>query len=275
MRKKPAQLNERFWAALYAHENIILYEPDERQFFVYEPSSGLYQRAERSFSRVEQISHPTFGTWWRVTTRDNVTTFFGLDDSTRIVAPNSAGNVLEWLPALRPRQLPGVRIQTRGPQFGPAHAFGGQPAQRNRSVREQVPEKAALCITAIGYRTKACECLVKDKEVLFTFYDFPAKHWPHLRTTNPIESTFATRLRTHRTKGCGSRIATLTMVFKLGLEAQKHWRRLQGFELIPKVNYRRPIRRFPSLISASHQTRQDRRLRTRIRVEEFLIKVPL
>ena len=83
---------------------------------------------------------------------------------------------------------------------------------------------------------KACQCLEKDKEVLFTFYDFPALHWPHLRTTNPIESTFATvRLRTHRTKGCGSRIATLTMVFKLGLEAQKHWRRLKGFELIPKV----------------------------------------
>jgi putative transposase len=68
---------------------------------------------------------------------------------------------------------------------------------------------------------KACECLEKDKEVLFTFYDFLAQHWPHLRTTNPIESTFATvRLRTHRTKGCGSRIATLTMIFKLGLEAQ-------------------------------------------------------
>ena len=83
---------------------------------------------------------------------------------------------------------------------------------------------------------KACECLAKDKEALFSFYDFPAQHWPHLRTTNPIESTFATvRLRTQRTKGCGSRIATLTMVFKLGLEAQKHWRRLQGFELIPKV----------------------------------------
>jgi putative transposase len=78
--------------------------------------------------------------------------------------------------------------------------------------------------------------LEKDKVALFTFYDFPAQHWQHLRTTNPIESTFATvRLRTHRTKGCGSRIATLTMVFKLGLEAQKHWRRLQGFELIPKV----------------------------------------
>jgi transposase-like protein len=67
---------------------------------------------------------------------------------------------------------------------------------------------------------KACECLQKDKAVLFTFYDFPAQHWSHLRTTNPIESTFATvRLRTQRTKGSGSRIATLTMVFKLGLEA--------------------------------------------------------
>jgi len=83
---------------------------------------------------------------------------------------------------------------------------------------------------------KATECLEKDKQWLFTFYNFPAQHWPHLRTTNPIESTFATvRLRTHRTKGCGSRIATLTMVFKLGIEAQKHWRRLNGSELIPKV----------------------------------------
>ena len=90
-----------------------------------------------------------------------------------------------------------------------------------------------------SYQTKfpkACECLEKDKEVLFSFYDFPAQHWPHLRTTNPIESTFATvRLRTHRTKGSGSRIATLTMVFKLGLEAQKHWRRLNGQELLAKV----------------------------------------
>jgi len=83
---------------------------------------------------------------------------------------------------------------------------------------------------------KACECLQKDKAVLFTFYDFPAQHWSHLRTTNPIESTFATvRLRTQRTKGSGSRIATLTMVFKLGLEAQKHWRRLNGPELVAKV----------------------------------------
>ncbi len=63
---------------------------------------------------------------------------------------------------------------------------------------------------------KAAECLAKDRDVLLTFYDFPAEHWMHIRTTNPIESTFATvRLRTNKTKGCGSRMATLTMTFKL------------------------------------------------------------
>jgi transposase-like protein len=83
---------------------------------------------------------------------------------------------------------------------------------------------------------KACQCLVKDKEVLFTFYDFPAAHWLHLRTTNPIESTFATvRHRTRQTKGCGSRAATLSMVYKLGREAEKKWRRLNGSELVIKV----------------------------------------
>src|SRR4051794_17034269 len=83
---------------------------------------------------------------------------------------------------------------------------------------------------------KACDCLEKDKEVLFTFYDFPAAHWAHLRTSNPIESTFATvRLRTERTKGCGSRKATLTMVWQLARAAQKGWRRLNGSALLAKV----------------------------------------
>lgn len=83
---------------------------------------------------------------------------------------------------------------------------------------------------------KACECLRKDKDVLFTFYAFPAAHWAHLRTSNPIESTFATlRLRTERTKGCGSRKATLTMVWQLARAAQKNWRRLNGSEFLTKV----------------------------------------
>ena len=83
---------------------------------------------------------------------------------------------------------------------------------------------------------KAVACLVKDREVLLTFYDFPAPHWVHLRTTNPIESTFATvRLRTVRTKGSGSRTACLTMVFKLAQCAEKRWRRINGKELLPEV----------------------------------------
>jgi len=82
----------------------------------------------------------------------------------------------------------------------------------------------------------ACACLRKDKADLFTFYDFPAEHWIHLRTTNPIESTFSTvRLRTVRTKGCGSRVATLMMVYKLAEQAEKHWRRLNKHEYIALV----------------------------------------
>jgi putative transposase len=84
--------------------------------------------------------------------------------------------------------------------------------------------------------SKACECLTKDKEALMSFYDFPAMHWGHIRTTNPIESAFATiRHRTRQTKGCGSRICTLTMVYKLAITAEKHWRKLKGYELIGKV----------------------------------------
>ena len=83
---------------------------------------------------------------------------------------------------------------------------------------------------------KATECLAKDREKLLTFYDFPAEHWRHLRTTNPIESTFATvRLRHVRTKGNGSRVACLTMVFKLMQSASKRWRLLNGSELLPDV----------------------------------------
>jgi transposase-like protein len=77
----------------------------------------------------------------------------------------------------------------------------------------------------------ACECLRKDREVLLAFYDFPAEHWKHLRTTNPIESTFATiRLRHRRTKGNGTRKTSLAMMFKLAQAAQKRWRRLNGHE---------------------------------------------
>jgi transposase-like protein len=83
---------------------------------------------------------------------------------------------------------------------------------------------------------KACECLAKDRQELLAFYDFPAEHWMHLRTTNPIESTFATiRLRTRKTKGHGSRKAALAMVFKLAESASRRWRALNGSDLIPDV----------------------------------------
>jgi putative transposase len=83
---------------------------------------------------------------------------------------------------------------------------------------------------------KATGCLAKDRAVLLTFYDFPAEHWVHIRTTNPIESVFATvRLRHAKTKGSGSRRACLTMVYKLMESASKKWRALNGSTLLPEV----------------------------------------
>ena len=83
---------------------------------------------------------------------------------------------------------------------------------------------------------KACECLEKDREQMLAFYDFPAEHWVHIRTSNPIESTFATvRLRTAKTRGCVSRTTILTMVFRLGLSAEKGWRKLRGFRRLAEV----------------------------------------
>ena len=83
---------------------------------------------------------------------------------------------------------------------------------------------------------KATECLIKDKEEMLAFYDFPAEHWVHIRTSNPIESTFATvRLRTHKVNSCGSRTTTLMMVFKLAQSAEKSWYRLKGFKLLADV----------------------------------------
>lgn len=83
---------------------------------------------------------------------------------------------------------------------------------------------------------KAIECLEASKDQLFTFYDYPAVHWTHIRTTNPIESTFATvRLRTYKTRSCGNRKTTFTMVFKLALESQKRWKKLKGYKMIPLI----------------------------------------
>ena len=83
---------------------------------------------------------------------------------------------------------------------------------------------------------KAVECLIKDRDALLAFYDFPAEHWKHLRTTNPIESSFATvRHRTVRSKGCLSNKTALAMIFKLAEAAEKNWRRLDGHNQLPKI----------------------------------------
>jgi len=83
---------------------------------------------------------------------------------------------------------------------------------------------------------KAADCLAKDRDALLTFYDFPAEHWIHIRTTNPIESTFATvRLRTAKTRGCLTRKTMLTMVFKLACSAEKRWRKLNRPERLAEV----------------------------------------
>ena len=104
----------------------------------------------------------------------------------------------------------------------------------SRAAAEQAFDKFLL-----SYQSKypkASECLNKDRTALLTFYDFPALHWQHIRTTNPIESTFATvRLRTSKTRGCVSRGGMLAMVFKLTKVAEQKWYKLKGSEFLVQV----------------------------------------
>ena len=106
-----------------------------------------------------------------------------------------------------------------------------RPARHYEAENRQEAE-AAFDRFVVKYGAKydkAAACLTKDREALLAFYDFPAEHWKHIRTGNPIESTFATvRLRTDKTKGCLSRQTALAMIFKLAKSAERHWR--GGFE---------------------------------------------
>jgi len=105
---------------------------------------------------------------------------------------------------------------------------------------------------------KATECLIKDKEVLLTFYNFPAEHWQSIRTTNPIESTFATvRHRTKKSKNCFSRDTIMACVFKLCKEAEKRWKRLYGYKrLADVINLVKFIDGIPENKSASNHMQQ-------------------
>ena len=104
---------------------------------------------------------------------------------------------------------------------------------------DRATAEAALATFAAKYAPKydrAVACLVKDREALLTFFDFPAEHWDHLRSSNPIESVFATvRHRTVRTKGALSQETARLMVFKLVMAAARSWRRLKGENQLPKV----------------------------------------
>ena len=104
-------------------------------------------------------------------------------------------------------------------------------------TRDEADKAFDYCIERFSTKyPKAMACLEKDKAEMLIFYDYPAETWQHIRTTNPIESVFATvRLRTHKMKNCGSRITTLTMAFKLMATAQKRWHRLRGSKHLADV----------------------------------------
>jgi transposase-like protein len=105
------------------------------------------------------------------------------------------------------------------------------------ATRQEADRVFDAFLTQYGAKyPKAVQCLAKDRDTLLTFYDFPAEHWIHVRTTNPIESTFATvRLRTVKTRNCVSRMTVLTMVFKLCQSAQPRWLRLRGVPRLAEV----------------------------------------
>jgi len=133
---------------------------------------------------------------------------------------HKSGNVLNYLPkSVQPKAKAALHEIWMAPTRAAAErAFD----QFVRTYRQKYP--------------KAVECLVKDREQLLAFYDFPAEHWIHLRTTNPIESAFATiRHRTDRAKGCVTRKTMLAFAYKLGMAAETRWRRLRGFEYLARV----------------------------------------
>lgn len=105
-----------------------------------------------------------------------------------------------------------------------------------RRTRSEPQAQAGRRRAAARRSDRRPACLARDRDELLAFYDFPAAHWTHLRTTNVIESAFATiRHRSSRAKGCVTRQTMLSMIYKMGLRAEKSWRRLRGFRQLAKV----------------------------------------
>ena len=131
--------------------------------------------------------------------------------------------------------------QGQGPSA--RHPLAGRALRSNvpRGWQAETKAKANVAfdffIETYGVKwDKAVAKLIKDRDALLTFYDYPAEHWKHIRTSNPIESTFATvRHRTKRTKGCLSRKTGLAMAFKLMMSAQGKWRKLDGRNRLPEI----------------------------------------
>ena len=144
-----------------------------------------------------------------------------------------------------PRDAASALLRAQDRQRARTSCPGPSSPRPRPDLREiwQAPDRAtaeaAIATFAEKYGAKyakAVACLVKDREALLAFYDFPAEHWDHLRTANPIESVFATvRHRTVRTKGALSQDTARLMVFKLVMAAAKTWRRLKGENQLPKV----------------------------------------
>ena len=161
----------------------------------------------------------------------------------------STGDFEEALAALLGKEAPGLSASTiarlkEGWRDEHEH-WRKRDLSAKRSLQEiwmaETSKDAAAAFDAFiaAYQLKydkAAACLAKDRHALLAFYDFPAEHWKHLRTSNPIESTFATvRHRMIRSKGCLSNKTALAMVFKLVDAAQKSWRRLDGHNQLPKL----------------------------------------
>jgi len=108
---------------------------------------------------------------------------------------------------------------------------------RMASARSEAEKSFDYFLSAYGAKyPKASDCLKKDRDELLGFYDFPAEHWKHLRTSNPIESVFSSvKMRTRKTRGCLSRTTALTMAFRLLLCAQNRWQKLNGSNLLAEV----------------------------------------
>ena len=131
-----------------------------------------------------------------------------------------SGNVMNYLPQ-------SIRAKAKVDLRQIWMAEGRAEAQHAMSLFEE--KYGAIC-------PRAVECLTKDRGPLLAFYDFPAEHWLHIRTTNPIESTFATlRHRTKRVKGAFSKESVLAMMLQLALEAQKRWHRITAVEKLGQL----------------------------------------